>query len=140
MNDRKIFFGRSTQIFYELSPYHARSFTCAGRTYKTLIHYWLSTLYPNTGMKDMISSVWDVQKVIKLCNKQGFKDFNQVNPKEIVNGIQLLLTQHEDIKNILLSTGARTLVYDGLGYLAEDNRYGQLLMKIREIIEKNDIK
>lgn len=140
MDGRKLFFGRSTQIFYELSPYHVRSFTCAGRNYKSLVHYWLASIYSSSDMKDMISSIWDVQKVIRLCNKQGFKDFNQVNPKEIVNGIQLLLSQNDDIKNLLLSTGERVLVYDGIGYLAENNRYGKLLMKVREILEKNDFK
>ncbi len=135
--NREIHFGKSTQIFYELSPFHVRTFTVAGRYYKTLIHYWLASMYSEPEMKDMISGIYDVQKVLQICIKRGFKDFNQVQPKYILIGLQALLSQHRDIKDILLSTGNHELIYDGIGYLAENNRYGRILEKVRDLLNES---
>lgn len=83
-------------------------------------------------MKDMICGIDTPENVFRLVSKYGFKDLNDVEPKFLIAGIVNKLSQNKDIKNILLSTGDSHLVYNGLGYLAEGNRYGKLLERLRE--------
>lgn len=131
--DKKILkFGRKSQPFFELSPYHYRTFIIGNRKWRTLIHYWYASCFDDIDNKEMIRNIDTPEHVIIRCKRIGITDVSMIDSKYIINGIVQKISQNNDIKNILAMTGGYTLVYDGFGYLAEDNRYGKLIMKLRE--------
>lgn len=132
MEDRIIKFGKRSQPFFDLSPYHYRTFIIGNKKWRTLIHYWYASYFIDEDYKEMIRNIDTPDGVIMRCKSLGVEDLNKVDSKYIINGVVQLLSQCIDIKNILYTTKGYELVYDGFGYLAEDNRYGKLLMKLRE--------
>ena len=118
--EESIKFGRRIQPFFELSPYYYRGFTVDGKVWRTLIHYWCGS-YLN-----------DVNVVLAEGKRNGLEDFDKVPSDKILLGIKERFRQNDDLKLILMSTGNHTLVYDGVGFLADNNRYGRVLMKLRD--------
>ena len=88
-------------------------------------------------MRDWIRTQDTPQIAINCAKKKGFKDFNQIDPKYLINGMQAKFNQNDNIRMVLLSTGSVTIRYAGSkGFLSENNRYGRLLMRIREIYQE----
>ena len=84
-------------------------------------------------MVEMIRNLDTPEKALKVGARYGLLDFNQINPKDILFAIQERFNQNDSLRTLLLSTGSVNLVYSGKGYLAENNRYGKIIMKVREI-------
>lgn len=132
----EIKFGRKSQIFFELSPYYFCTFTLHGKKWRTLIHFWVASFFKNNEyMRETIRNLQTPEMAINVARKHGFKDFNQINPKDILVAVQERFNQNDSLRIVLLSTGSVNLIYDGQGYLSEHNRYGKVLMKVREIYE-----
>lgn len=131
-------FGSKSLNFFELSPYYFSTFQVGGKKYRTLIHYWYATYFKDDeGIAEMIRNLDTPNKVILVGNRCGLGSLKQLDSKELLYGIQARLTQNKKVKDALMCTGNAYLNYIGskgyLGYLSEDNRYGKLLMKVRDI-------
>ena len=126
-------FGKGSQMFFELSPYYFCTFEAGGKKWRTLIHYWVASYFKNDDMKEIIRNLDTPDKALKVGKRHGFRDFDQVDAKNIIYAIQERYNQNDGLRTILLSTGSVNLIYDGIGFLAEKNRYGKILMKVREI-------
>lgn len=133
----EIKFGKRSQQFFELSPYYFCTFIVGGKKWRTLIHYWIASYFDNEYMKETIRNLSTPQMAINVAKKNGFIDFDQVDSKYIITGIQERYNQVDDLRLILLSTGLTRLVYDSTDFLGKDNRYGRILMKIREVYNES---
>ena len=120
------------ESFLELSPYYNSSNIVIGHLkYSSLIHYWLSTKYE--AVNNSLYSFKTPESVISFCKKRfGFKDFDEIDSKTIISSVIINLRQNKDIKDMLMSTSGYHLIFKGVGYLAEENRYGRLLEHIRD--------
>ena len=133
-----IVFGKRSQEFFELSPFYFCTFTIGGKKWRTLIHYWVASYFKNNMyLMELIRNQDTPHKAIMMGEHHGLYDMNQINPKDIIYAIQERFNQNDGIKSILLSTGYYYLKYDGTGFMANDNRYGRILMKMREIYEND---
>lgn len=130
--EESIKFGRRIQPFFELSPYYYRGFTVDGKVWRTLIHYWCGSYFNDRYLSDYICRLNDVNVVLAEGKRNGLEDFDKVPSDKILLGIKERFRQNDDLKLILMSTGNCTLVYDGVGFLADNNRYGRVLMKLRD--------
>ena len=141
MKNDEILFGPQSLMFFELSPYYYCNFVVKGIRYRTIIHYWctsyIENLKHNRDLTEMIRSARTADMAMNMVKKWGFRDFNDLDPKEIILPIQERINQCDGIRNILMCTGESYLRYRGVGYLAEDNKYGRILMRIRDIYNEN---
>lgn len=128
-------FGPRSMDFFELSPYYYCTFQIGNRKYRTLIHYWYSSYFKDDiQMMDTIRNLDTPEKVMLICKRYGLNSLEQIEPKVIIAGIQARIEQNPGIKDVLLCTGNSYLNYmDDKSYLGQENRYGRLLMKIRDI-------
>lgn len=132
----EIVIGYKNQPFYELTPTAFCTFTAKGKKYRTLIHFWTSMFFKDEFMQDWIRNQDTPQMAMNCASKKGFKDFNQIDPKLLLYGLQEKFNQNDTIRTVLLSTGSVTIKYAGSkGFLSEKNRYGRLLMRLREIYQ-----
>jgi predicted NAD-dependent protein-ADP-ribosyltransferase YbiA (DUF1768 family) len=126
-------FGRASQSFFELSPFFFCTYSIGGKKWRTLIHYWTASFFNNDEMKDIVRGLDTPERAILVGKRYGLKDFNQIDPKIILTGIQERFNQCDGVRGVLLSTGDSNLIYTVPGYLSDNNRYGKILMKVREI-------
>ena len=84
-------------------------------------------------MMEVIRNLDTPDSVIRVGRKYGLKDFSQLDSKDILYAVQERFNQNDSLRTILLSTGLTRLVYTGTGFLADNNRYGRILMKVRDI-------
>lgn len=126
-------FGSSGQLFFSLSPYYYCKIESGGRNYKTLIHYWIAHSFDDYSLRETIRSASSPARAIFIGRRYGIEDFDKVDSKIILTGLKLKFEQNKDILSELLSTGNAELVYTGTGYLSEGNRFGKIVMKLREI-------
>lgn len=130
----EIRFGKKSQIFFELSPYYFCTFEIGGKKWRTLIHYWVASYFKsNPYMVEMIRNLQTPEMAINVAKRNGFTDFNIIDSRYILAAIQERFNQNDNLRLILLSTGDVNLVYDGTGFLRDNNRYGRILMKVRDI-------
>lgn len=129
-----ISFGMRSQMLFELSPFYFCTFEIGGKKWRTLIHYWVASYFRgNPEMMEIIRNLDTPEKAIRVGERHGLLDFNQINPKELILAVQERFNQNDSLRMVLLSTGLVNLEYRGKGFLADGNRYGKVLMKVREI-------
>lgn len=122
------------QPFFELSPYYFCTFIAYGKKWRTLIHYWTAMYFENDFMVDYIRNQDTPYIALNVARHNGFKDFDQIDKKKLLYGIQERFNQNDVLRSILLSTGSSEIVYGvGKDYLSRNNRYGRVLMRIREV-------
>lgn len=134
----EITIGYKNTPFYELSPTYYSTFSAMGKKWRTLIHFWVAMYFKNDDfMVDWIRNQDTPQMAINCAKKKGFKDFDQIDPKLLLYGLQERFNQCDTLRSILLSTGSVTIKYAGSkNFLSENNRYGRLLMRIREMYQE----
>lgn len=127
-------FGKKSQMFFDLSPFYYCTFVVGGKKWRTLIHYWVASYFkPNADMVETIRNLNSPELALRVGKKYGLNSLSQIDPKDILYAIQERFNQNDMIRHNLLSTGDVYLLYDGDGFLAENNRYGKILMKLREM-------
>lgn len=132
-----IIIGYKNTPFYELSPTYYSTFIASGKKWRTLVHFWVANYFSDEFMKDWVRNQDTYQMAINCARSKGFKDFNQIDSKYLIYGIQERFNQNDQLRNILLSTGSVQIVYGGAkNYLSENNRYGRMLMRIRELYQE----
>lgn len=132
--DDVIKFGKRSQNFFELSPFYFCTFVIDRKKWRTLIHYWVASYFKNSNeMREIIRNLDTPDRALRVGSKHGLESFSQIDSKEIIHAMQERFNQNDSLRSILLSTGLSYLEYDGPGFLADENRYGRLLMKMREI-------
>ncbi len=130
----EIKFGMGSQIFFELSPFYFCTYTISGKKWRTLIHYWVASYFKSDDkMVEVIRNLDTPERAIAVGKKHGLNDFNQIDPREILYAIQERFNQNDSLRTVLLSTGSVNLLYSGSGFLADNNRYGKILMRVRDI-------
>ena len=132
----EIVIGYKNQPFYELAPTAFCTFSASGKKWRTLIHYWTAMFFKDDFMQDWIRNQDTPQMAMSCASKKGFIDFHQIEPSLILYGLQEKFNQNDNVRLVLLSTGSITIRYAGSkGFLSENNRYGRLLMRVREIYQ-----
>lgn len=132
-----IIIGTREQPFYELSPYYFCTFKAYGKKWRTLIHYWTAMYFDNEVMIDYIRNQETPHIAMNVARHNGFRDFNQIDKKKFLYGIQERFNQNDTLRSILLSTGSTNIIYgSGGSFLSENNRYGRILMRIREVYQE----
>lgn len=126
-------FGMASQGFFELSPFYFCTYSIGGKKWRTLIHYWVASFFKNDEMKDIIRGLDTPERAILVGKRHGLKDFDQIDPKVILAGIQERFNQCDGLRIVLLSTGDSNLIYTVPGFLSSNNRYGKILMTVRDI-------
>ena len=130
----ELMIGYRNMPFYELTPTYFCTFTSNGRKWRTLIHYWTAMFFSDDRMREWIRKQDTPQMAMNCASKKGFVDFHQVDPKVMIKGLQDRFNQNDNLRSILLSTGNIDIVYAGSkNFLSENNRYGRMLMRLREI-------
>lgn len=133
----EIIIGLRNQPFYELTPDFFCTFKIGGKKWRTLIHYWTAMYFTDEFMIDWIRNQETVQMALNCAKKAGFKDFYQVPTDKIILGLQERFNQNDGLRSILLSTGVATIKYMGSrGFFSDKNRYGRMLMRIREVYQE----
>ena len=133
------FYGRYLP-YYQFSNFYSAPIMVDGLTYPTTEHYYQSqkTLDPDQQEKIRLAST------PALCKKLGSEaplrsDWEKVKEEVMYKALYYKFTQHEELKQLLLSTGQRPIAeytkndkywakYEGSGM----NRLGILLMYLRE--------
>ena len=138
MSDTKVItIGLSNTPFHELSPYNFCTFKAYGMKWRTLIHYWSAMYFDDGTLRNLIRNQEQPQKALLLANSKGMKDLGQLSPEIFLFGIQEQFNQNPQLKLILLSTGSSELTFIGnKGYLSYNNRYGKILMKLRDLYQE----
>ena len=137
ISEDEIIIGMKNQPFYELSPDFFCTFVVGGKKWRTLIHYWTAMYFSDDFMIDWIRNQDTIQMAINCAKKKGFKDYNQVDTRKMILGFQERFNQNDRLRFILLSTGEATIKYMGSrGFLSENNRYGRMLMRLREVYQE----
>lgn len=131
----RILFGGKKQILYELTPYYYRTFEIGREKYSTLMHYWYTSYFKDENLREMIRNTDTVEHVIWKGKKLGIESVKQIDSKYVLNGIEARFNQNRDLRDVLLSTGNAELMYRGEQYLTEGNKYGKVLMRLREIYD-----
>lgn len=132
-----IVLGAKGSPFHELLPTYYCTFTAGGKKWRTLIHYWTAMFFTNTYIQDWIRSQETPQMAINCAKNKGFTDFDKVDKRYMIYGLQERFNQNDWLRGILLSTGDSNIIYAGRkGFLSDKNRYGRLLMKIREVYQE----
>ena len=126
-------FGKRSENFFELSPYYFCTYTVGGVKWRTLIHYWVASYFENSELQEVIRNLDTPEKVLYVGKRHGLSNLWQCNSKGILLPIQQRFNQCDGIRGILLATGGAQLIYSGDGFMAENNRYGRILMKLRDI-------
>ncbi len=139
IDSENIYFGDTT-FFRELSPFYNSSNIVVGHIrYCSLVHYWLASRYSD--LNDSIYSFKTPESILNYCKKRyGFVDFGEVDNKNIISGVRYNLAQNMNIRDMLYSTYGFHLIFNGKGYLAENNRYGRLLEYIRDTYDRDSFK
>lgn len=134
MRGYDIYFGLKSQRFFELSPYYFCTYEVSKRKWRTLIHYWCASYFSNNlYLYEDLRNADTPEKAIFIAKRYGLKDFDQCDSRKILYSIQERFNQSDSLRSALLSTGESTLIYTGGGYMGEGNRYGRVLMGVREI-------
>ena len=127
-------FGKRAEGFFELSPFYYCTFVIGGKKWRTLIHYWCASYFVKSpDLQEVIRNIDKAERALFVARKYGMTDFDCCNSKRILLAIQERFNQSDGIKGILLSTGKAHLVYSIDGFLGKDNRYGRILMALRDI-------
>lgn len=132
--DDVIKFGKRSQSFFELSPFYFCTFVIGKKKWRTPIHYWVATYFKSSeDMMEIVRNMDTPDRALRVGAKYGLNSFSQIDSREIIYAMQERFNQNDNLRGILLSTGLSYLEYDGPGFLADQNRYGRLLMKMRDI-------
>lgn len=136
-SEDEIEFGLRGEPFFELSPYYYCTFTAYGKKWRTLIHFWCSMYFKDDYTREYIRNQGTPQVAYNCAKAKGFKDFNSIDVETFIYGLQERFNQNDQLRMVLLSTGSANLKFQGSkGYLSENNRYGKLLMRIREMYQE----
>lgn len=127
-------FGSKAQPFFELSPYYFCTFELANRKWRTLIHYWCASYFSNNlYLYEALRNTDTPDRAIFVAKRYGLADFDLCDAHKILRSVQERFNQSDNLRSVLLSTGESTLIYSGGGYMGAGNRYGRVLMGVREI-------
>lgn len=134
-----VIFG-NTEFFRELSPFYNDSNIVSDYfKYSSLVHYWLASKYDE--LKGNMYSYKTPESIINYCKKRyGFRDFDEIDKTKLVTGVILNLKQNTMICDMLYTTSGFHLIFQGNGYLAENNRYGRLLERLRDTFDRETFK
>lgn len=137
MSNNTILIGIGNTPFCELSPYYYCTFKAYTLKWRTLIHYWSGMFFEDEVLRNVIRNQDTPQKALALANSKGLQDFNQLDSQVFLYGIQERFNQNTQLKSIILSTGNCELQFIGnKGYLSYNNRYGKILMKLRNLYQE----
>lgn len=124
------------------SNFSRHSFEVNGKQYKTSEHYFQSKKFEGTSHEDDVinaPTAMECAKIGRDRNRPLRNDWEQIKDDIMREAIRFKFTNHEDIKEILLSTGEDELVEDspidyywGIGADGTGkNMLGKLLMELR---------
>jgi N-glycosidase YbiA len=148
-----ICFYESTQPYNQFTNFYLAPITIGGSTYLTSEHYFQSQKFipPNQAIADQIKNAptpRDAFNIARTNNNLVRNDWH-TGYKDIVmlQALQAKFTQHNDLRQLLINTGNKTLVehttndnyWGDNGDNTGKNKLGQLLMQVRQQLVSNQI-
>lgn len=148
MSDQKILFYKVGEPFGAFSNFSAHPFKLRGKRWPTTEHYFQAQKFAGTGYEGEIRAVKSPMIAARMGRSRKHplrKDWEAVKDNVMREALRAKFTQHDDLRALLLETGAAILVEhttndhywadggDGTG----KNRLGLLLMELREEL-RND--
>ncbi len=130
-----------------LASYALYPFELDGETWPSVEHYYQGMKFEQQSLRDQIISAADALEANKIADKNKRKirkDWKKRKKLMMTRALYTMFKTHSDAENKLLSTGTNKLVensqydyYWGCGRdLRGDNRYGQILMEIRNKLKE----
>jgi ribA/ribD-fused uncharacterized protein len=143
----RILFYRVNEPYGEFSNFAPCPVKLKGHTWPTTEHYFQAQKFANSEHEDVIRKTKSPMIAARLGRSRNLplrKDWESVKDNVMREALRAKFTQHADLRALLLGTGDATLVEhtekdhywgDG-GNGTGKNRLGQLLMELREQLER----
>ena len=141
-------FYHSNEPYGEFSNFARYPITLGGKTWRTSEHYFQAQKYAGTPREEEIRQAKTPSEAARLGRDRKVslrRDWESVKDAIMREAVLAKFTQHDDLRELLLSTGDATLVEhtendsywgdggDGSG----KNRLGQLLMELRAELRRD---
>eukprot|EP00800_Vazella_pourtalesii_P004272 TRINITY_DN145_c0_g1_i16.p1 TRINITY_DN145_c0_g1~~TRINITY_DN145_c0_g1_i16.p1 ORF type:complete len:857 (+),score=109.51 TRINITY_DN145_c0_g1_i16:42-2573(+) len=128
---------------YPLTTFSMFRFKIADCVYRSLNHYFQAQKF--TTSPEIYQSIINAPTPVEAINisqenaEEAIEDFNTDRIKIMKTGLRARFEQNPRLKDLLIETGNKELIFDnkhdrfwGIGDGSGKNRFGKLLMKIRE--------
>ena len=137
-----IMFHKRGEPYYEFSTSYPAPITIRGKTYASCENYVLAQKYAGTALEERIRKCNDAQSAQVLCRQSTASsrcNWEVMRVTAMEQALYAKFTQHEDLRQLLLSTEPRNIVFhimsdeywgdgqDGGG----QNQLGKMLMQLR---------
>lgn len=149
VQDDTIIFDNQPGAYFELSNYYPRDLIIDGILYRSVEHYFNAQKFKGSGPArkaafDNVVNATSPTKahwIARAHDVVKIRNWDSEAPGLMARGLLFKFTQNPDLKNILLSTGNKTLVYrsaldkvwgDGGSRGGGQNQLGRALMLLRE--------
>ena len=142
MLEGTVMFHKRGEPFYEFSTSYPAPITIKGKTYASCENYILAQKFAGTAIEERIQKCADAQSAQALCRQSSVSchyNWEVVRISAMEQALYAKFTQHEDLRQLLLSTEPRNIVYhivsddywgdggDGSG----QNQLGKMLLQLR---------
>ena len=134
-----ILFNKKGVLYYEFNNSYPAPIIIRGMRYACCAAYLLAQKFSGTGLEGAIQQSRDRAAAHNLCPLFG-SSWRDVHDSAVEQALEAKFTQHEDLRQLLLGTKPRHIVYhifsdnywgdggDGSG----ENRLGEMLMELRK--------
>ena len=140
-----IYFYNKDEKYYEFTNFFPSPIELDGKLWPTTEHYFQAQKFVGTPLVEIIRQKKYPRDVFEFAQKpdiasQCRKDWKEVKVQVMKKALVAKFTQHDDLCQLLIGTGKRTLVerspYDTFwgdgGNGSGKNQLGKLLMEVRE--------
>jgi N-glycosidase YbiA len=138
-----IYFYSTREKYGEFSNFSRHGFELDGKYWKTSEHYFQAMKFEGTEYADKVREVSKPKQAAELGRRRDFplrKDWEDIKDDVMRRAVLAKFQTHEDIRDLLLSTGDEELVekttgdtYWGCGTDGTGkNMLGKILMEVRE--------
>ncbi len=142
-------FYHSNEPYGEFSNFARYPITLGGKTWRTSEHYFQAQKYAGTPREEEIRQAKTPSEAARLGRDRKVslrRDWESVKDAIMREAVLAKFTQHDDLRELLLSTGDATLVEhtendsywgdggDGSGR----NRLGRILMEVRDELRRQE--
>ena len=145
MLEGTIMFHKRGEPYYEFNTSYPAPITIKGKTYASCENYVLAQKYAGTALEERIQKCTDAHSAQSLCRQSSVShhyNWDMIRDTAMDQALHAKFTQHEDLRQLLLRTEPRNIVYhimsdeywgdgqDGEG----QNQLGKMLMQLRSVL------
>jgi len=140
-----IYFYSRRKKYFEFSNFYIAPIKIDGKIYMTVEHYFQSMKALDEKEREKIRKAPTPKEAKILGRRVKLRpDWEKIKERIMYKALMAKFTQHQDLKELLLSTGNAKLhedsPYDKYWGVKGKDRLGILLMKVREQLQKENKK